>query len=125
MLATTLALPVFPPLHNTGVEVVDATSSVGSVTVALVVIVHPFASVTVTVYAPALSPLAVAAVPPDGDHEYVYPAVPLLATTLALPEFPPLHKTAVAVAEDVSNVGWVTAVTAVDVHPIASVTVTV
>ena len=30
---------------------------------------HPLASVTVTVYVPADKPEAVAAVPPEGDHE--------------------------------------------------------
>ena len=45
--------------------------AVGWVIVKLRVAVHPFASVTVTVYAPALKPVAVAPVPPAGDHEYV------------------------------------------------------
>jgi hypothetical protein len=35
------------------------------------VVVHPLAEVTVTVYDPAVSPDAVAPVPPLGDHEYV------------------------------------------------------
>jgi len=37
----------FPPLHKTFVTFVDAANAVGSVTVAVVVAVHPFASVTV------------------------------------------------------------------------------
>jgi hypothetical protein len=48
--------------------VVDAVSAVGCVTVADAVIVHPFASVTVTVYVFAPSDDAVDPVPPDGDQ---------------------------------------------------------
>ena len=43
--------------------------AVGWVMVKDRVAVHPFASVTITVYAPALRPVAVAVVPPAGDHE--------------------------------------------------------
>ncbi|MNE24007.1 hypothetical protein D3C80_1172810 [compost metagenome] len=46
-----------------------ATKAAGSVIVKLWVSVHPFASVTVTVYVPAVRPVAVAAVPPLGAHE--------------------------------------------------------
>lgn len=35
-------------------------------------VVEPDASVTVTVYTPTARPVAVAADPPEGDHEYVY-----------------------------------------------------
>ena len=42
-------------------------------------------------YAPAANPVAVAAVPPDGDHEYVYGEVPPVADTVAEPLLPPLH----------------------------------
>ena len=42
---------------------------VGCVIVKVLVAVHPLASVTVTVYVPALNPVAVAAVPPEGDQE--------------------------------------------------------
>ncbi|MOA04127.1 hypothetical protein D3C78_1236650 [compost metagenome] len=43
-----------------------ATKAAGSVIVKLWVSVHPFASVSVTVYVPAESPVAVAPVPPLG-----------------------------------------------------------
>ena len=42
---------------------------VGSVKVTLDVAVHPFASVIVTVLTPALNPVAVWPLPPDGAHE--------------------------------------------------------
>ena len=69
--AFTFALPVDAPLHKAGVAVAAAVRRVGSETVAVVCIVHPFASVTVTVYVPAERLEAVATVPPEGDHEYV------------------------------------------------------
>ena len=42
---------------------------VGSVMVTLEVMVHPFASVTVTVLGPALSPVATWVFAPEGAHE--------------------------------------------------------
>jgi hypothetical protein len=53
------------------VKLVVAVNAVGCVTVVDAVVVHPFASVTVAVYAPALRAVADAEEPPDGDHEYV------------------------------------------------------
>ena len=41
---------------------------------------------------PAVKPLAVAAVPPDGDHKYVNVPVPPLAVTVADPLLPPLQE---------------------------------
>jgi hypothetical protein len=41
----------------------------GSVTLADAEVVHPFASVIVTLYEPADKPVAVAAVPPEGNQE--------------------------------------------------------
>ena len=56
-----MAVPFVPPLQLTFVcAVIDAANAVGWVIVALVVFVHPLASVTVTVYVDALSPVAVA-----------------------------------------------------------------
>jgi len=66
--AVALAVPLLLP-HAAGVEDVPALSADGSVMLAVLVAVHPFASVIVQVYVPAESPVAVAAVPPDGDHE--------------------------------------------------------
>jgi hypothetical protein len=44
---------------------------VGWVIVTLAVDTHPLAVVTVTVYVPAVSPVAVAVVAPPGDHANV------------------------------------------------------
>jgi hypothetical protein len=67
----TEAVPVVPPLQSTGVVAVVAVTAVGCVKVTLAVVLHPFASVTVTVYDPAINPVAVAPVPPEGAHAYV------------------------------------------------------
>ena len=65
-----MAVPLDPPLQDTFVcAAVAVLIAVGCVIVKFLVAVHPLASVTVTVYVPALNPVAVAAVPPDGDHE--------------------------------------------------------
>ncbi|MNR64257.1 hypothetical protein D3C85_1868460 [compost metagenome] len=47
---------------------VVAVSAVGSVIVKLCVVWQRLASLTVTVYVPAVNPVAVAAVPPEGAH---------------------------------------------------------
>jgi hypothetical protein len=62
---------VAPPLQRTGVETVVAVNAGGCVNVTLAVVLQLFASVTVTVYDPAISDEAVAPVPPLGDHAYV------------------------------------------------------
>jgi hypothetical protein len=59
----TLAEPLPPPLQDTFIKVdAVAPSEVGSATVAVAVVVQLCASVTITVYVPAGSPLAVAVV---------------------------------------------------------------
>ena len=59
-----------PPWHAIFVCDEDATwSSSGWVIVTFAELVHPFASVVVTVWVPAESPVPVACVPPRGDHE--------------------------------------------------------
>jgi hypothetical protein len=56
----TVAVPVDPPKQNTFVWDVDnERAEAGSVNVTVAVSVHRFASVTVTVYVPAISPEAV------------------------------------------------------------------
>jgi hypothetical protein len=87
------------------------------------VAVQPFASVTVTVYEPAISPVAVEPVPPEGDHAYVYAPVPPDAITDAEPVFPPLHNTFVCVPAVVIAVGCVMVKVFVVVQPFASVVV--
>ena len=68
LLAEAVAEPVDDPLQSTSLLVTVAVNNVGSVIVAVAVIVQLFASVTVTVYEPADNPLAVAVVDPVG-HE--------------------------------------------------------
>ena len=53
----------------TGGVIIGAVTIGGWVIVKFRVAVHAFASLTVTVYVPAERPVAVAAVPPDGDQE--------------------------------------------------------
>ena len=45
------------------------SAAAGCVMLAVAVVVHPFASVTVTVYVPAARPVAVAVVCTGGAHE--------------------------------------------------------
>ena len=63
----------------------DAVSAAaGCVMVAVAVVVHPLASVTVTIYVPAASPDSCSCCLHWGVfHEYVYPEVPLAAVTVA------------------------------------------
>ena len=67
-MATTEAEPFALPQVDWVKEVVSEMA-VGWVTVMDCVITQPFASVIVTVYVPAESPLALAPVPPEGAHE--------------------------------------------------------
>ena len=80
VLSPLLQVYVPPPVAVSVVEVPDvmvtlaltlATGPPVDVTVTVVVLEHPLASVTVAVYDPAASPVAVALDPPEGDHEYV------------------------------------------------------
>lgn len=87
------------------------------------VVVQPFASVIVQVKVPAHNALAVAPVPPDGAHEYVYGAVPPEATTVALPVHNPLHKTFTCDPVVVNAGGCVIVNDRVVVQPFASVMV--
>jgi hypothetical protein len=102
-----------PPLQDILVEVEPAVNTVGSVTVMLVVAVHPLASVTVYEYVPALT--VKLPVP-------VYAPVPPAAVTVTVDD-PPLHEILVAVEPAVNAVGSVTVMLVVAVHPLASVTV--
>ena len=91
------------------------------------VAVHAFASVTVTVYVPALRPEAVAFVCPPGAHANVYGDVPPTGVAVALPVLPPLHFTFTIepVLTDKATAGCVITADAVAVQAFASVTVTV
>jgi hypothetical protein len=66
--------------------------------------------------------LAVAPVPPEGAHEYVYPAVPPLGVTVADPVLI-AHPVGELVAVAESTVGSVMLNVAVPVHPLLSVIV--
>ena len=61
-LGVAVVVPVVPPLHNTPAAVVVTANVTGCVTVWLTVFMQLLASVTVTVYVPAVSPVAVAVV---------------------------------------------------------------
>ena len=119
---------MLPPLHATLVcaEAVAAKAAAGWVMVTDAVAVFPLASVTVTVYEPAVRLVAVAAVPPEGDHKYEYGVTPPVAFVIADPLVPPKQLTLPELlAAATNNAGWVTVVCAVVVQPLASVTVTV
>jgi predicted RNA methylase len=124
--ATEVAEPVEAPLHNTlVVEGIEIVSGVGCVIVAVVDVVHPFASVAVTVYVPAVRLLIVEVADPVFQR-YEYPAVPFDATEVAEPVEAPLHKTFIVDGIDTVNKPGCVIVAFVDVvHPLASVTVTV
>jgi hypothetical protein len=81
-----------------GVAEVVAASAGGWVMLNICVAVHPAGpDVTVTVYVPAQRFVALALVPPDGAHAYVYVPVPPVAATDAVPVHAPLHRTFVCV----------------------------
>jgi hypothetical protein len=94
----------------------------------LAVYVHPWASVNVTVYVPAVRPIAVA-VPCGGTvfHDIVYGAVPPATPLIvAVPLLPPGQLTLVAVSGlAVMAEGAVIVTLQVVVHRLASVTITV
>jgi hypothetical protein len=71
----------------------------------------------------ALRFVAVDPVPPEGNHEYVYPGVPPDGFTLAVPFEPPLQETFVCEGEAVMAVGAVSVTICCVVHPFASVIV--
>ena len=63
---------VLPPLQlMVPVVRLPVRAVAGSVMLAVLVELHPFASVIVTVYCPAVRLLAVAVEPPVPDHKYV------------------------------------------------------
>lgn len=116
--AVTEAAPVQAPLHNTFVCVPVVVSAGGCVMLYVCVAVQPPGlDVTVTVYTPAHNPVAVAAVPPDGAHAYVYAPGPPVAVTEATPLHKPLHVTFVCVGVNVMAGGAVMLNVRVIVHP--------
>ena len=103
----------------------DAANAVGCVMVTLDVLVHELASVIVTVYVPADTPV-IAAVVAALLHVYVYGDVPPIALAVAPPSDKPLQLTlafTVAVADRIA--GAVIVTLPVDTQPNESVVVTV
>lgn len=94
----TVAEPVLPPKHATLVCVCDEVSCVGCVMLKVCEPVHPFASVTIATYVPAVKPVAVLVFPfvvcvTAGFHVNVNGPVPPTAWATACPVLPPKHKT--------------------------------
>jgi hypothetical protein len=116
---------LLPPKQETLACDVVAEMAEGSVMENVLADVHPFASVIVQVYDPAGRLPAVAAVPPDGDHEYVYDGIPPVAETVALPLLPPLQEMLTCDVVTTMAVGSVIVVLAVALHPLSSVIVQV
>jgi hypothetical protein len=116
---------LFP--HVAGVEEVVAASAGGCVMLNVRVAVHPPGfEVTVTVYTPAHNPVALAPVPPEGAHAYVYEPGPPDGVTLAEPVHDPLQRIFVCDPVVVSAGGCVMLNVCVAVHPPGfEVTVTV
>src|SRR6476646_4191662 len=94
--------------------------------IALAVTTQPLPSVTVTVYVPAVSEVAVVPVPPLGDQDWVYGELPPETVTDADPLFPPKHETfEITVVDAVGDKLLFTATEFVLVQLLLSVTVTV
>ena len=124
--AVTVAEPVLIPLHNTFVwALMLAVNCVGSVITTEVLDVQPFTSVAVTLYVPAVRPVAVAEVWPL-FHKYVIVPVPPVPVAVAEPFEPPkqLTFTEVGIVTATALTGWVIVTVAVSVQPFESVTVT-
>ncbi len=125
-MAETLAPPLERPKQATLLSTLTVDIiTLGSVTVDVVVTVHPFASVTVTIYVPAATPI-IDAVVAELLHAYVYGEVPPVADAVAPPSEPPLQETSASTTEEATNdVGSVIVEVVVAVQPFASVTVAV
>ena len=120
--ALTVAVPFVALLHvKFTCDCNEGVTPILAATVTVVVVVHPFASVTVHVYVPAANPVAFAFVPPEGVQLYVNVPVPPVPLAVAVPLLKPQFVfTKVDVA--VSAGGLVSVTTCVVVHPFASVT---
>ena len=121
-----VAEPLFPPLQLMFVFTTElATTAEGSVMVTLDVLVHEFASDTVTVYVPAVTPVMLAVVA-DVFHANEYGAVPPDPLAVAEPLLPPLQLMfEFTTADAITAEEIFTTTLSVAVHPLLSVTVTV
>ena len=118
-----MAFPDAPPEHSTPSEVISAARGPGCVMLTLAVAGQPFASVTVTPYSPAGTPVSVGPVAPV-DQRKAYGPVPPCGTTVALPDAPPKHSTPSEAISAARGPGCVMLTLAVAGQPFASVTVT-
>ena len=121
-----VAEPSLPPLQLMFVFTTElATTAEGSVMVTLDVLVHEFASDTVTVYVPAVTPVMLAVVA-ELLQANEYGAVPPDPLAVAEPLFPPLQLTFEFTTELATNAeGSVMVTLEVVVQELASDTVTV
>ena len=126
LLAVALSVVLLPG-HIETLAPASALIAVRTVTIMLLVPVHPLASVTDSVYvvvavglAVGLAPV-VALSPVAGVHLYVYGAVPLLAVPFSVVLLPG-HIETLAPASALTAVRTVTIMLLVPVHPLASVT---
>ena len=103
-----------------------AVNAADSVITTEVTEVQPFASVAVTLYVPAVKPVAVAEVWPL-FHRYVMVPVPPVPAAVAVPSEAPMQETFVhaLIVTATALAGCVIVTVAVSVQPLASVTVTV
>ena len=121
----TVAEPLFPPLQLIFVFTTElAVNAVGSVIVTLDALVHELASVIVTVYVPAATPV-IEAVVAELLQAKVYGAVPPEPLAVAPPFDNPLHVVLVFTVLAVSAVGSVMVTLDVFIQLFTSVTVTV
>lgn len=116
--------PVKPPKQVTSVLVKTSESAAGWVKMADVEAVQPFASVTVTVKAPALRPLKSSVVAPF-DHKKLWGNAPPDVVKLILPLAKPLQLGLVETAAKAKTGGWSIVKNFTTEQPLASVTVTV
>lgn len=120
----TEAVPFEEP-QDAGVVLVINDKATGWLMIAAADEVHPFASVTVTLYVPDGNPVVVADDPPAGNQLYENTGVPPLTDAVAVPLLEPLQRTASVLVERVRAAGCVTPIVDEVVQPEASVTVTV
>jgi hypothetical protein len=106
------------------VAVALAVRAVGWVTVSVRTVVQPLASVAVTLYPPAQSPVALDVVCPFDQAKLIAP-VPPVAETVATAVQLPLQRLFVLVTTALSAVGWLMTTFVVAVQLLASVAVTV
>ena len=112
--------PVFCPLQVTSICEEVTLSKLGSLIVIELESVHPFVSVTIYEYDPALNELGFAP-----NQFSVYPGVPPDIDKLAEPSFPPLQLTLVVFTTIEISLGSVIVTESIELQLLVSVTVTV